>query len=169
MLMAAQHRANHDGLTGLANRSLFETMLAHQVAVCSRNHTNLSIFYIDLDGFKLVNDAHGHATGDEVLRAVATRLKNAIRKSDVAARLGGDEFAVMVHAGLESAQRVAAKLIDSLSMPYPIGSLNVDISASIGIAAYPESGTTGEALSLRADEAMYKAKAAGKRGYAVAS
>jgi diguanylate cyclase (GGDEF)-like protein len=88
----------------------------------------------------------------------------------VVARLGGDEFAVILaNAGLAAAQRVAAKLIDALSASYSIGSLTLDISASIGISAYPESGTTCEALSRRADEAMYKAKAAGKRTYAVAT
>jgi diguanylate cyclase (GGDEF)-like protein len=170
MLMAAQHQANHDALTGLANRSLFDAMLAHQLAICKRSHANLAILYIDLDGFKPVNDAHGHAAGDEVLRTVATRLKHALRESDVVARLGGDAFAVsLADAGLEAAQGVAAKLIDALSASYPVGSLTLDISASIGIAAYPESGTTSEALSLRADEAMYRAKAAGKRSYAVAT
>jgi diguanylate cyclase (GGDEF)-like protein len=170
MLMAAQHRANHDGLTSLANRSLFDAMLGNHLAMCRRNKTNLAILYIDLDGFKPVNDVHGHATGDEVLRAVAARLKSAIRDSDVAARLGGDEFGIiLVNAGLEAAQGVAAKLIDALSIPYSLGSLTLDISASIGIAGYPESGTTSEALSHRADEAMYKAKAAGKRSYGVAS
>jgi diguanylate cyclase (GGDEF)-like protein len=170
MLMAAQHRANHDALTGLANRSLFDAMLSHQLAICKRTNANLAIFYIDLDGFKSVNDAHGHATGDEVLRTVATRLEHGLRESDVVARLGGDEFAVILaNAGLAAAQRVAAKLIDALSASYSIGSLTLDISASIGISAYPESGTTCEALSRRADEAMYKAKAAGKRTYAVAT
>jgi diguanylate cyclase (GGDEF)-like protein len=170
MLMAAQHRANHDGLTGLANRSLFDAMLSQQLALCKRAGTKLAIFYIDLDGFKPVNDAHGHAAGDEVLRTVATRLKYALRESDVVARLGGDEFAVILaNVGLQAAQLVAAKLIESLSIVYSSGSLTLNISASIGIAAYPESGTTVGALSLRADEAMYKAKAAGKRTYAVAS
>jgi diguanylate cyclase (GGDEF)-like protein len=170
MLTAAQHRANHDGLTGLANRSLFDAMLSHHLAICNRTNAKLAILYIDLDGFKAVNDAHGHAAGDEVIFMVATRLKNAIRQSDVAARLGGDEFAViLVDAGLEAAPRVAAKLIDSLSVPYSIGPLTLDISASIGIAGYPESATTCEALSRRADEAMYKAKAAGKRTYSVAT
>ena len=170
MLNAAQHRANHDVLTGLANRALFDEILHYQLAICHRTHTNLAIAYIDLDGFKPVNDVHGHATGDEVLRTVAARLKNAIRETDLAARLGGDEFAViLIDAGLEAARVVAAKLIDRLSIPYSVDALTLQISASIGIAAYPESGATSEALSRRADEAMYKAKAAGKHCYAVAS
>ena len=169
MLTAAQHRANHDELTGLANRALFDAMLAHQLALCRRNATNFALFYIDLDEFKPVNDRHGHAAGDEVLRAVAARLKQGLRESDVVARLGGDEFAVILaQGGMEAAQQVAAKLIDSLCIPYSIGPVTIELSASIGIAAYPDSGTTSEALSLRADEAMYKAKAAGKRSYAVA-
>lgn len=170
MLIAAQHRANHDALTGLANRSLFDEILGRQLAICERTKANLAVLYIDLDGFKPVNDAHGHAVGDEVLRTVARRIVDAVRRSDVAARPGGDEFAViLIHAGLEAAKGVAAKLIDSLSIPYSVGSLTLQISASIGIAAYPDSGTTGDVLSRRADEAMYKAKAAGKRCYAVAS
>jgi diguanylate cyclase (GGDEF)-like protein len=170
MLIAAQHRANHDALTGLANRSLFDEILGRQLAICERTKANLAVLYIDLDGFKSVNDAHGHAVGDEVLRTVAKRIVDAVRKSDVAARPGGDEFAViLIHAGLEAAKGVAAKLIDSLSIPYSVGALTLQISASIGIAAYPDSGATGEVLSRRADEAMYKAKAAGKRCYAVAA
>jgi diguanylate cyclase (GGDEF)-like protein len=170
MLMAAQHRANHDMLTGLANRALFDEILSHQLAICRRTNRTLAIVYIDLDGFKPVNDVHGHATGDEVLCMVAERLKDAIRESDLAARLGGDEFAlILVHTGLAAAQALALKVTDSLAVPYTIGALTLEISASIGIACYPESGTASEALWVRADEAMYKAKAAGKRRYAVAS
>ena len=98
------------------------------------------------------------------------RLKAAIRESDLAARLGGDEFAlILVNTGLEAAQVLAHKLMESLSLPYAVGALGLEISASIGIACYPDSGTALEALSLRADEAMYKAKAEGKRRYAIAS
>jgi diguanylate cyclase (GGDEF)-like protein len=101
---------------------------------------------------------------------VAERLKGAIRESDMAARLGGDEFALILQqTGLAAAQKVAQKLIGGLSAPYAIGSLTLTLSASIGVAAYPESGTTAETLSQRADEAMYKVKFASKRGYAVAS
>jgi diguanylate cyclase (GGDEF)-like protein len=169
MLMAAQHRANHDAMTGLANRAMFEEMLVQQLAICHRTGTRLALIYIDLDGFKAINDVHGHAIGDEVLRTVATRIANAIRKSDLAVRLGGDEFAVVLsHAGLDAAQALAEKLIEILSMRYSIETLTLEISASIGIAAYPESATAGEALLQRADEAMYKAKAAGKQCYVVA-
>ncbi len=169
MLAAAQHKANHDALTGLANRTMFEEILDHQLAICRRTNANLAILYIDLDGFKLVNDSHGHAIGDEVLRAVAARIVGAVRKSDLAARLGGDEFAIiLIHAELDAARGIAAKLIDCLSSPYPVGALSVEISASIGVACYPQSGSTREALSQRADEEMYRAKAGGKRRYLVA-
>lgn len=170
MLMASQHRANHDVLTGLANRALFEEILVHQLAICRRTSAKLAIAYIDLDGFKPVNDLHGHATGDEVLRMVAARLTAAIRESDVAARLGGDEFAlILLHTGAADAETVARKLIAGISAPYVIDSLTLHVSASIGIAVYPESGTTSEALSQRADEAMYEAKAAGRQRFAIAS
>ena len=170
MLAAAQHKANHDVLTGLANRALFDEILSHQLAICSRTNTNLAIVYIDLDGFKPINDAHGHATGDEMLCMVAARLTAAVRESDLAARLGGDEFAlILLHTGLAAAQGVVRKLVETLSAPYSIGSLTLRISASMGIAAFPESATTVEALSQCADEAMYKAKFEGKQHYAVAS
>ncbi len=170
MLRSAQHQASHDVLTGLANRALFDEILNHQLAICRRTQSNLAIIYIDLDGFKPVNDIHGHATGDDVLCMVAERLKGAIRESDMAARLGGDEFALILQqTGLAAAQKVAQKLIGGLSAPYAIGSLTLTLSASIGVAAYPDSGTTAETLSQHADEAMYKAKFASRRGYAVAS
>ena len=170
MLKAAQHRANHDTLTGLANRALFDEILDQQLTICARTQTNLALIYLDLDGFKPVNDSHGHAAGDEMLRLVAGRLKGATRESDLAARVGGDEFAlVLMHTGLEAAKGVAAKLIESLSMPYPVGALSLEISVSIGIAVYPQSGTSSTVLAQRADEAMYKAKAAGKRRFVVAA
>ncbi|WP_088346699.1 MULTISPECIES: sensor domain-containing diguanylate cyclase [Rhodomicrobium] len=166
MLMAAQHKASHDPLTGLANRTLFNDILTHQLAICVRTNRSLSIVNIDLDGFKPVNDEHGHATGDEVLSMVAARLKHAIRDSDLAARLGGDEFAlILIHTGQRAAEGMARKLIEALSVPYEIGPVTLELSASIGIASYPDAGTTGEALSQHADQAMYTAKALGKRRY----
>jgi diguanylate cyclase (GGDEF)-like protein len=170
MLIAARHKANHDPLTGLANRALFDDMLEHELLVCRRAQTHLAIAYIDLDGFKAVNDLHGHGTGDELLCQVAARLKATIRASDIAARLGGDEFAlILAPSSRTAAQTVAAKLIECLAAPYQVGSLKLEISASIGIAGYPESGVTGKTLTHYADDAMYAAKAAGKRRYALAS
>jgi diguanylate cyclase (GGDEF)-like protein len=164
MLREAEHRAHHDVLTGLANRALFDEIVEQQLATCHRSGTVLSVLYVDLDGFKEVNDIHGHATGDELLRAVAARLKKEIRRSDVVARLGGDEFAiVLVHTAVEGAKKMASNLADKISMPYLIGPLKLKISASIGVAGYPDSGTTSEELLQSADEAMYQEKAAKKR------
>jgi diguanylate cyclase (GGDEF)-like protein len=164
MLKEAQHRGHHDALTGLANRALFDEIVDHQLAVCARTGTPLAVLYVDLDGFKAVNDTHGHATGDALLRAVAARLKGGIRSSDLAARLGGDEFAiVLVDTNMEAAATIAGKLADGVSMPYPIGPLTVEISASIGVAAYPDSGKSSEALLHSADMTMYKTKSDRKR------
>ncbi len=164
MLRDAEHRAYHDALTGLANRALFKEIVDQQLASCHRTGTTLTVLYIDLDRFKDVNDIHGHVTGDEILRSVAARLKNSIRRSDVAARLGGDEFAVVLpHTGVEAAEEVARKLTDKMSVPYTVGPLTLNVSASIGVAGYPRSGTTSEELLHSADEAMYKAKSSKKR------
>ncbi|WP_210191616.1 GGDEF domain-containing protein [Rhodomicrobium vannielii] len=168
MLMAAQHRACHDALTGLANRAHFDDVLGRQLAFSDRTQTPLSVLLIDLDAFKPVNDVHGHAAGDAVLCIVANRLTSAIRQSDLAARLGGDEFAlILTPAGAGAAQIVAAKLIESLSAPYRVEHMTLYLSACIGIASYPEAGATSMALTRRADEALYKAKATGKQRYCV--
>lgn len=164
MLKEAQHRGHHDALTGLANRTLFKDIVDYQLALCARTGTPLAVLYIDLDGFKDVNDKLGHAVGDALLCAVAARLKRGIRTSDLAARLGGDEFAIaLVNTTMAGAAIVVAKLADSVSMPYPINQPAIEISASIGVAGYPNSGTTCDALLHSADETMYAAKASRKR------
>jgi diguanylate cyclase (GGDEF)-like protein len=170
MLQLAEHRANHDPLTGLANRSLFREIATQQLLVCQRESTHLAFLYIDLDDFKNINDAEGHAAGDELLRQVAERLRERIRGSDVAARLGGDEFVVLIiGASIKTATTVAEDLVDSLSEPFSIGDENrIAISASIGVATFPESGNTIDSLLRSADEAMYQAKEAGKRRVVVA-
>lgn len=170
MLHLVQHQATHDVLTGLPNRLLFTEFVHQQLSICHRTGAPLSVLYFDLDGFKPVNDRHGHATGDELLHAVATRFKASMRASDIAARLGGDEFAaILVDSGLEDAAMIAATLVEKLSAPYQLGSLTIEISVSIGVAAYPESAATAETLFERADDAMYEAKMQGKRRYVVAS
>ena len=164
MLQSVQHQANHDVLTGLANRGLFDEIVNQQLALCERNQTCLSILYIDLDGFKAVNDAYGHETGDQVLCEVAARLKAGGRHSDLVARLGGDEFAiVMVGTSLQDATCIAEKLVESLSVVYIFGRLRAHISASIGVASYPDCALTSDTLLQYADRAMYQAKGAGKR------
>ncbi len=162
MLAHAQHMAHYDPLTGLCNRVLFNELVLRELAVAQRSGEPFAILAIDLDGFKAVNDLHGHAAGDAVLQETAERMADAIRVSDVAARLGGDEFAVLLlGADKENARRVAQALVESLSQPYP--DVSVAVSASVGIAVYPQSGVTVRDLLERADMALYKAKGQGKR------
>jgi diguanylate cyclase (GGDEF)-like protein len=168
LILSAEHRAQHDPLTGLPNRALFRELAARYVELCQRDGKALSVLFIDLDGFKRINDQFGHETGDQLLCAVAVRLKNAVRGSDVAARLGGDEFGMLLmDAQAGPATAIAAKLVDSLSAPYDVQSRRLEVSASIGVAAYPQAGVTADDLIKGADEAMYKVKLAGRRGYAV--
>ncbi len=129
----------------------------------------LTLLYIDMDGFKRVNDSHGHAMGDELLRLFAARIKASVRESEVVARLGGDDFVVILgHATQGPALEIADRLNDHLSRPYRIGSLAIEISASIGLAACPASGTHFETLleaaeaAEGADAAMYLAKEGGR-------
>ena len=162
MLAHAQHLAHYDPLTGLCNRVLFGELVLRELAVAQRSGASFAILAIDLDGFKAVNDMHGHAAGDTVLKEAADRMANAIRVSDVAARLGGDEFAILLlAANRESAQAVGEALVESLSLPY--ANVKVAVSASVGIAVYPQSGTTMLQLLERADVALYQAKGLGKR------
>ena len=162
MLAHAQHLAHYDPLTGLCNRVLFGELILRELAVAQRSGDSFALLAIDLDGFKAVNDLHGHAAGDTVLKEAADRMARAIRVSDVAARLGGDEFAVLLMGvRQEQAQPVAEALVESLSLPYP--GIRVAVSASVGIAVYPDSGITMLQLLERADVALYKAKGEGKR------
>lgn len=168
VLRKAQHASHHDNLTGMPNRELFQIVVEQQLELSIREATKLAILYIDLDGFKTVNDTQGHAAGDELLSAVAMRISHSIRNSDFAARLGGDEFAVaLIRTSLEDAAAIAAKLIDAISQPYPLIQGRPLVSASIGISAYPASGTDADSLMKRADRAMYTAKALGKGRFSV--
>lgn len=163
MLSDAQYQASHDALTGLPNRVFFNNFAANQAAACKRNPSDFCVLYIDLDGFKPVNDLHGHSVGDAVLSEVGRRLKGNVRESDVAARLGGDEFGVvLVGVSSEAARKVANKLIHVLSIPYEIEKITAQISASVGIAGNREAAEQGIDILHLADTAMYLAKAAGK-------
>lgn len=163
-----KYMAHHDNLTGLANRALFMEFASRQLALCARHQEQMAILAIDLDGFKAVNDTQGHATGDEVLTAVARRIEGLIRGSDTAARLGGDEFMILLaEADAASAAHTAERLVEQLAAPYPMTPCHV--SASVGIAVYPTDGTTLQALMVQADQALYAAKAAGKQCFVEAS
>lgn len=161
-LTTAQHHAYHDPLTNLRNRTLFDEMALRQIAQAYRDGAQFAILALDLDGFKAVNDQHGHAAGDLVLKTVAERIMGTVRGSDVVSRRGGDEFSVMlVDVDGAKTRHIAEKLIDVLSMPYP--GVEPSVSASIGVARYPHDATTLHDLLERADEALYAAKDAGKR------
>lgn len=156
-----QNAAYHDALTGLPNRRLFTEMAQQQLAQAQRSGARVALLALDLDHFKAVNDTHGHAAGDQLLREVAARLQSCVRSADVVARLGGDEFLVLMgQADVDAALDLAQRLIGSLSAPYP--GVEPAVSTSVGIALYPDSAQTLEALMQAADEALYDAKHAGR-------
>jgi diguanylate cyclase (GGDEF)-like protein len=159
-----QHQALNDDLTGLPNRRLLADRLRHALDVARRAEHQVALMYIDLDGFKLVNDSLGHAVGDRLLRQVSERLRSRVRASDTLARLGGDEFAVVLAGvkALEQASGVAETLLAILAPPFTIDEHEITITASIGVSVFPESGTTPVELLQQADSAMYAAKKMGK-------
>lgn len=163
--------ANHDSLTGLPNRQLFHEKLEQTIAWAEASSRFVALLFIDLDGFKQVNDSLGHAVGDQLLQSVAKRLTASLRASDTVARLGGDEFTVILPAvpGLHEVEMVAQKVIETLALPYSFDSQVVRVSASVGIGFYPNPCQTLDLLLLGADSAMYRAKAAGKNQYAIAT
>ncbi len=152
--------ANHDPLTGLPNRSYFQDFLGHALARAQRDHSQVSLLFIDLDRFKHINDSQGHEVGDQVLRIVANRLDEQLRADDFVARLGGDEFAVIIThpPASRAASRVARKLNQALAESFKLGSRRYAIGASIGISVYPDDGTDAHTLLRQADLAMYQAK-----------
>jgi diguanylate cyclase (GGDEF)-like protein/PAS domain S-box-containing protein len=163
-----EYQALHDDLTGLANRALFGAELFRALASAKRSSQSKAVLVIDLDGFKHVNDSHGHDHGDALLTQVAERLAGALRESDTLARLGGDEFGILLEgdADVAAAVAVAWKIQDICKPGFALHAGFVQISASIGIALFPDHGQTGSELLTRADAAMYVAKRSGT-GYAV--
>ena len=163
----ARRQADHDSLTSLPNRSSFSARLDDALAPDRRSAPALAVLFLDLDDFKPINDRHGHATGDELLRIVAHRLMRSVRAGDMVCRLGGDEFACMLTApmGREQLGHVACKLFDAVSAPLQIGALQLSVRPSIGIAVCPTDGDTAAALLESADSAMYRAKRQ-RMGYA---
>ncbi len=160
--------AQHDALTQLLNRAALERQLAERLEVSRSERRPLTVFFIDIDDFKPVNDKHGHLVGDELLRAFAARLRSGIREGDCAARVGGDEFVVLFDALTPAeALPIAETLVERLSQPYSVRQLSLQVGACIGIAACPQHGHTVQVLLKAADEAMYRAKAAGKNDFRV--
>jgi diguanylate cyclase len=163
----AHHLATHDPLTTLPNRRSFRERLDRALSPESPQRQALALMYIDLDGFKPINDRHGHGIGDEVLRIVALRLTHALRAKDMVSRLGGDEFACLVTGWQDRDQlsRLARKIFAAVAAPLSVGHVRVTVSPSIGIAMYPNHGLDPEQLMHSADAAMFRAKR-GKSGYA---
>ncbi|GBG15394.1 uncharacterized protein NMK_3001 [Novimethylophilus kurashikiensis] len=159
--------AHTDALTGLFNRRHLMIQATALLALSARRNSCAAVLFLDLDGFKAVNDTYGHDVGDELLRIVAQRLKSSIRNSDLLARLGGDEFVVFLPEveSVTAAELVATKIVAALAEPYPIDDIEAHVTTSIGIALSPADGTDVESLLQHADLALYEAKNAGKNNY----
>ncbi len=159
----ARRRAMHDSMTGLPNRDLFDDRLSNAISLAERHDWTLAVMFLDLDGFKMINDTHGHAAGDSVLKEVARRLSLHARDEDTVCRNGGDEFLYLLvnPQGKENIERIAGLVSDNIAKPIAVGGWQFVVKASIGIAVYPTDAAIGEELIGNADAAMYLAK---KRG-----
>ncbi len=161
----------HDPLTSLPNRTLFNDRLEHGLAQAKRHGRTLAVMFIDLDGFKGINDSHGHTAGDQVLKTVAARLKSMTREDDTVSRHGGDEFLyLLMELQKESdASRIAEKIIARVGEPFDLetaaGPIKISVRCSVGISIFPRNGSSDKLLIASADKAMYQAKRAGG-GYA---
>lgn len=162
--------AHHDALTGLPNRMAFQQNLAQSVALADRQQGQLALLFIDLDGFKNVNDTFGHAVGDQLLVQVAARLRGCVRASDMVGRLGGDEFVLLLtdNPNAEQAEQIADKVIGAISQPYDVPNAHPVLGTSIGIALYPTHAKAADQLLIVADTAMYMAKRSGGNCHHVA-
>ncbi|MDO9195678.1 diguanylate cyclase domain-containing protein [Rhodoferax sp.] len=166
---ALESLALHDPLTGLPNRRLLMDRLALAMAHAHRNKGNMAVMYLDLDGFKQINDTLGHDVGDALLGQVAARLVGAVRQGDTVARVGGDEFVIALPE-LSHGDDVAdlvSKVMQAVSQPYSIQGCGVDVTASVGVSVYPVHGDNVETLLKSADLALYEAKRAGKNDYCI--
>ena len=161
--------AIHDPLTKLPNRLLFNERLQSAINLATRNNQIFALMFVDLDGFKYINDTFGHKVGDCVLEKLAANLKGALRKIDTVARIGGDEFAIILNqiAQEDDIHIVAKKIIKAVKKPMQIEEQEIVATASIGISIFPRDGDTLEVLMRKADEAMYKVKNDNKDGYGI--
>ncbi len=155
-----RYSAVHDALTGLHNRQSLIARLDHALVRAARSGAHLALLFIDLDKFKTVNDTHGHAAGDELLRQVAIRLKYCTRDADTVARIGGDEFVVLLESELDAdtPEIISKRITDSFAQGFTLGEHSIDTGASIGISRYPFDGRDADQLMASADRAMYRAK-----------
>ncbi len=156
----ARRRALHDSMTGLPNRDLFDDRLSNAISLARRHDWTLAVMFLDLDGFKKINDTHGHAVGDAVLKEVARRLSLHSRDEDTVCRNGGDEFLYLLvnPQGKENIERIAGLVSANIAKPIAVGRGQFVVNASIGVAVYPLDGATGDELIKSADTAMYRAK-----------
>jgi diguanylate cyclase (GGDEF)-like protein len=162
-----EHLAYHDSLTGLPNRSLFFDSLVTAVSESANRSSGPAVLFIDLDRFKLINDSLGHSTGDLLLRAVAQRIREAIRSTDLLARFGGDELVLMISdvQRPEIASATAARILETLVKPVRLAGRDLTVTCSIGISVYPRDGESAESLVMNADAAMYRAKELGRNNF----
>ncbi|CAA7626774.1 putative Diguanylate cyclase [Candidatus Terasakiella magnetica] len=162
-----RHQAYHDALTGLPNRFLLQDRLEHALDIARRARSALAVLFLDLDRFKLINDSLGHEMGDHLLRAVAGRISDCVRKSDTVARLGGDEFVVVLSdpSGTDEVAHTAERIITALAIPLLLAGRELQVTSSIGIAMFPQDGREANALMKNADTAMYQAKDCGRNAF----
>jgi diguanylate cyclase (GGDEF)-like protein/PAS domain S-box-containing protein len=160
--------AHHDPLTGLPNRILFYDRIKNAQAQARRRRSGFALFYLDLDGFKAVNDTHGHEKGDLLLCAVARRIGGCVRESDTVARMGGDEFTVLLPdlQGREAAAMIAGAILETLGQPFNCRDISCTIGVSIGISLFPQDGEDTDQIITRADSAMYHIKHGGRNSVA---
>ncbi len=166
-----RHRASHDLLTDLPNRGLFDDRLQLAISQAKRYHRSFALLYMDLDHFKEVNDRLGHAAGDELLTEAARRMSLCIRESDTLSRFGGDEFAAILSdvSGLEEVEDVASRIVACLAEPFQLDRGSAEISGSVGIAIYPDHGSTADQLKYSADVALYNVKEHVRNAYRIYS
>ena len=169
LAMAQQmaHSAEHDFLTGLPNRMLLNDRIGRAIALAARHTKKIAVLFLDLDGFKYINDSLGHATGDKLLQSVAKRLGDCVRGSDSVSRQGGDEFVVLLLEleQAEDAAITARRILQAVAQSHPVGQHDLHVTASIGVSVYPEDGLDADTLIKNADTAMYQAKENGRQSF----
>ena len=167
MAVEMAHTAEHDFLTRLPNRMLLNDRIDQAIALAQRHNVQAAVLFLDLDGFKQINDSLGHLIGDKLLISVARRLLDCVRTSDTVSRQGGDEFVVLLSEieKLEDAATTAQRLLAAVSEVHPIDQNELRVTTSIGLSIYPDDGKDAETLIKNADAAMYQAKQNGRKGY----
>jgi diguanylate cyclase (GGDEF)-like protein/PAS domain S-box-containing protein len=167
MALEIAHAATHDFLTGLPNRMLLNDRISQAIALAPRHKNKVAVLFLDLDGFKHVNDSLGHSLGDRILQSVAKRLVDCVRGSDTVSRRGGDEFVVLLSElqELEDVAMTARRMLQAVAEPHVIDHHKLHVTTSIGVSVYPDDGMDSEALIKNADTAMYQAKENGRQRY----